>query len=98
MRSCRRQQLAAVLLAAVVVSVVLFLRLATLPIMSVTPPPTAPPVDASSICFHVHGYTECPWFRRARCVANEFRQTRLDVNVQAEGMPQRDRFITISRR
>lgn len=41
----------------------------------------APP----SICFNIYGYNECPWFRRARCIAEEFKKDRPDVDLRGGG-------------
>lgn len=45
----------------------------------------ASPAEGQGICYHIYGYNECPWFKRARCVAKEFQQTNPSVSVAGEG-------------
>lgn len=63
-------------------SVFLFYELLSMQNTS-TPAPAVP--ELPSRCFHIYGYNECPWFRRAQCVAKEFQQAYSDTKIAGNG-------------
>ena len=77
------------------VSLLLFSRLMSLASQQ---PSQEPVAETPQHCYHIYGYLECPWFRRAGCVANEFQKATPGVTLGGKGTQLLSALIHPSRR